>query len=120
MNLKKAHLDAVLEETEPFCRWRQQQVAKIVQVGLPVGEVLSECLGRSAPRIFGAQRHSDYSAVSYTLTALRGLGDDYSWFNGSIISSGKNTDVEIDVPQFDLRCFVTQAYDHGDRRLWRS
>ena len=71
-------------------------------------------LDQSTPRIFGAQCHSDHSAAIYTLATLRGLSDDNPRFKLRIMPRGKNTDLEIRVAQFELRCVVVRAYDYGN------
>jgi hypothetical protein len=71
-------------------------------------------LDQSAPRIFGAQCHSYHSAAIYTLAALRRLSHDNPRFKLRIMPLSKNTDLEIRVAQFDLRCFVVNAYDNGE------
>jgi hypothetical protein len=63
---------------------------------------------------FPAHCDSDHSGALYTLAALRRLSDDDSRFKLEIVSIRQNTDLEIGIAQFDLRCLVIQAYDHGD------
>jgi len=48
----------------------------------------------------------DHRAAICALTALGRLSDDHPRLKLEIISIGKNTHVEIRIPQFDLRCLM--------------
>lgn len=79
--------------------------------------LLGEILSSQPLKTFAAHRYSDRSAAIHAIAALGRLSDDRSRFKLEIIPLGKNTHVEIRIPQFNLRCFIVQAALHEDSRL---